>query len=71
VPIYEYECGDCGQKFEKLVRHAGADTPVTCPDCRSERVQKKMSVCGFLHAGAAKSGADLSPATNCQPSGGG
>ena len=31
MPIFEYRCSDCGNKFEKLVRRADAD--VECPSC--------------------------------------
>lgn len=42
MPIYEYECRDCGGKFEKLVPRAG--TPVVCEACGSTRVVKQFSV---------------------------
>ena len=32
MPIFEYLCEDCGNKFEKLVRRPGADE-VLCPSC--------------------------------------
>ncbi|MBN1855880.1 MAG: zinc ribbon domain-containing protein [Dehalococcoidia bacterium] len=33
MPIYEYECGDCGRKFE-LRQCVGEDgTNLACPDC--------------------------------------
>ncbi len=41
MPIYEFVCGDCGHRFETLVR--GARTP-RCPGCESERLQKQHSV---------------------------
>jgi putative FmdB family regulatory protein len=32
MPVYEYECGKCGLKFER--RQAMTDIPVTeCPEC--------------------------------------
>ncbi len=32
MPIFEYLCEDCGNKFEKLVRRPGVDQ-VLCPSC--------------------------------------
>lgn len=36
VPIYEYRCGDCGVKFEKLMSMAAALNGVACPGCGGE-----------------------------------
>lgn len=41
MPIYEYACRDCGRQFEMLVR---SDTVPGCPQCRSTRLDKQMSV---------------------------
>jgi putative FmdB family regulatory protein len=40
MPIYEFECGDCGARFEELVA-AGAAT--ACPACGSERTRRLFS----------------------------
>ncbi len=71
MPIYEYVCRDCGEKFEKLIRTSTDLSPVKCPDCSSEQVQKKVSVCGFLGGGASTGAGDLSSAGSCAPAGGG
>lgn len=49
MPIYEYVCGSCGARFEKLVR-VGADAP-PCPDCASIEVKKLISQSGFILKG--------------------
>ncbi|MGA2975336.1 MAG: FmdB family zinc ribbon protein [Spirochaetia bacterium] len=41
MPIFEYECKDCRNAFELLVR---SDTKIACPSCESERVVKKLSI---------------------------
>ena len=41
MPIYEYDCRECGRGFEKLVR---ADTELACPHCHSTRLDKRLSV---------------------------
>ena len=42
MPIYEFECQNCGKPFETLVIGFSTDD-VRCPDCESERVRKKIS----------------------------
>lgn len=41
MPIYEFECEECGRVFEELVAASGAATP--CPQCGSERTRRLMS----------------------------
>jgi putative FmdB family regulatory protein len=43
MPIYEYECGSCGERFEKLVRFSDADLKFECPGCQSKNTQKKVA----------------------------
>lgn len=40
MPIYEFECEECGGRFEELV---AADAAVACPSCGSERVRRLLS----------------------------
>jgi DNA-directed RNA polymerase subunit RPC12/RpoP len=39
--IFEYECRDCGAKFEKILNSAGGK--VTCKSCQSPRVAKRKA----------------------------
>jgi putative FmdB family regulatory protein len=43
MPIYEFECGSCGARFEELVP-AGQTAP--CPQCKSSDVQRRYSQIG-------------------------
>lgn len=36
VPIYEYQCSECGCRFEELVSFSAADSPRSCPSCGAE-----------------------------------
>ena len=45
MPIYEYQCQDCGNCFEYLV--IGKPDP-ECSDCHSKKVSRQMSTCGFF-----------------------
>lgn len=40
MPIYEFECGECGARFEELVA-AGADC--ACPSCGSALTRRLFS----------------------------
>ena len=41
MPIYEYECKDCGQASEMLVR--SSEEGVVCPSCGSSSLKKMFS----------------------------
>ena len=43
MPIYEFDCHDCGDSFESLVMSFTRIAGVTCPECESENIQKKTS----------------------------
>ena len=41
MPIYEFECKECMEKFEELA--SPTQTDIKCPKCGSERVEKLFS----------------------------
>jgi len=43
MPIYEYECEACGERFDRLRRMADADAPVSCPKCAAEQSKRRIS----------------------------
>ncbi|MBY6205127.1 zinc ribbon domain-containing protein [Halomonas denitrificans] len=46
MPIYEYECKNCGHRLEKLQKIS--DAPLTtCPDCEADALAKLVSAAGF------------------------
>jgi putative FmdB family regulatory protein len=55
MPIYEYECCQCCESFERLVFRS--DEAVNCPKCESANVRRKMSVFGFKSSGGDDRGA--------------
>ncbi|MGH9447551.1 MAG: FmdB family zinc ribbon protein [Terriglobia bacterium] len=59
MPIFEYECCDCGSKFEKFVS-SGADT-ATCKQCSSPRVAQMLSVFAVTGNGARTAMAEPGP----------
>ena len=44
MPMYEYECADCGVVTEALRKVADADSPIRCERCDSPRVSRQHSV---------------------------
>jgi len=43
MPIFEYKCDDCGNRFEKLVRGSGGESGLACPSCGQPRVTRQLS----------------------------
>ena len=41
MPIYEYECRECGHRFEQLVRASGAPA---CPACQGHDLERLLSL---------------------------
>jgi putative FmdB family regulatory protein len=49
MPLYEYACRGCGNRFEALVR--GSDVP-TCPSCGSSDLEHLLSMFAVSTAGS-------------------
>ena len=45
MPIYEYRCDSCGDKFEKLVRASDSTAVIAagCPSCKQNHLQQEYS----------------------------
>lgn len=43
MPLYEYECRNCGNVFEMLRRMADADRDLECPRCHSNQAALRYS----------------------------
>ena len=63
MPIYEYCCAECEEKFELFVRSAGRRNAPTCPRCGSQRVRKAISLFGVGGTG----GSSKASAASCGP----
>jgi putative FmdB family regulatory protein len=65
MPIFEYQCDDCGTKFEKLVRRS--DESTLCPSCGESHVTTQYSTFAARANGTAKESAMPScPSGMCQ-----
>jgi putative FmdB family regulatory protein len=69
MPIFEYLCEDCGNKFEKLVRNGS--NGVHCPSCGQEHLKQQFSTFAAHANGAshAQAGMPSCPSGMCQTPG--
>ena len=65
MPLYEYRCHDCDEKFERYVRAWG--DAVVCPACESGSVDKLLSTFAFA---ASDGGSSSSAGAGCCGRGG-
>jgi len=50
MPIYEYRCEECNERFQVFVRSPSRPAKLTCPKCKSDRVKKAVSLLGVSAA---------------------
>jgi putative FmdB family regulatory protein len=67
MPIYEFECDKCRNRFERLMFAGDKDTP-ECPKCGARKTSKLMSACS-MRAGLTSSGFSDSRPSSCAPKG--
>lgn len=70
MPIYNFQCVDCGRKFEILVRCAGDE--IFCPQCQSDKLNRLPSTFGVKsgsnqenHLGRTNEGCGGCPNSSC------
>jgi len=63
MPLYEYKCQKCGQRFECLV-NPGKDKDVVCDKCGSADVKKLISGFG-IGGGSSRIKASSSSCSSC------
>jgi putative FmdB family regulatory protein len=54
MPMYEYRCRKCSERFEMLRRMTDDDRDLECPECRSDEVERLLSA--FSAGGCGSSG---------------
>ena len=59
MPIYEYRCESCSDKFEVLTRFAERDRAQVCPSCESTKTRVMVSSFAFAGAGDSLQSMDL------------
>jgi putative FmdB family regulatory protein len=50
MPIYAFQCADCGHAFDHLQRLSDAD-PTVCPACGARSLRRQLTAPGFRLAG--------------------
>jgi len=61
MPIYEYECKDCGKVFEKIQPARAKKKGLPCPKCNGKETERIMS--------CFSSGSRTKTQTACPPAG--
>lgn len=47
MPLYEYVCKKCGEKFDQFVSFLDPEKTTVCPSCGAEEVEKQFSLFGI------------------------
>jgi putative FmdB family regulatory protein len=68
MPIYEYVCDDCGERYERIVMNQR--TAVSCPKCESKRHTIQLSVFAAHGKTGKSNGAEFASSTKPDPSSG-
>ena len=63
MPIFEYQCQSCGDKFEKLVRRTEEAVLAGCPACGEHHLEQQYSTF------AARASSEAAPTTGGCPAG--
>jgi putative FmdB family regulatory protein len=58
MPIYEYVCDDCGERYERIVMNQ--KQAITCPKCESAKSTIQLSVFAAHGNGSKASGGSAS-----------
>lgn len=67
MPIYEYKCNQCGNRFEQLVFPSDDESEFECPSCGKKDICRLVSA---FSCGSSGSGGLGSLSGGCSPSGG-
>ncbi|MGA9335270.1 MAG: zinc ribbon domain-containing protein, partial [Rudaea sp.] len=51
MPIYEFECTTCGNRFDRLQKLSDPD-PDVCPECGKHTINRRLTAPAFRLAGA-------------------
>ena len=69
MPIYEFDCHDCGDQFESLVLSFSKIDGVSCPECESNNVHKKISTFAVKGDSGGSTSSFSTSAASCAPGG--
>ena len=52
MPVYEYVCSECGERFELRRSMSESDLEATCPECGAENSRRVFSAFATASGGA-------------------
>ncbi len=52
MPLYEYQCAACSDRFEARRPFSQANDPVPCPSCASDQTRKVFGTIALVGAAA-------------------
>ncbi|MEA2013568.1 MAG: zinc ribbon domain-containing protein [Verrucomicrobiota bacterium] len=67
MPIFEYRCTECGEKFEKMVKNS--NVTLICKKCGSDKLKKLFSTFSANIAEPSSSCSLGESSSTCCPSG--
>ncbi len=65
MPVFEYKCSECNEKFEKLHKSSSQKDDISCPKCNSTNNKKLFSSFSAAVSGSTLSN-DSCTAGSCQ-----
>jgi len=69
MPMYDYRCKNCDEKFEELVLSSSTpDDEITCPKCKKNQAERLLSA-PMVSTGNSSSGLSTSSNSGCGHSG--
>jgi len=63
MPLYDYDCDECGTRFEQRRSYEQADDLAPCPDCGSLLTERALSVAAYLRGNSSSTPASNTPQT--------
>ena len=51
MPLFEFQCGKCKNRFEELMYAGEKDSGVECPKCKAKKAKRQFSAFGFKAGG--------------------
>lgn len=65
MPIYEYICQDCQQRFSARRAMSEADAPIACPKCGSAQTRRGLSLFAAHSSGGSIAGGSGESCGSC------
>lgn len=69
MPLYEFQCVQCGAEFEMILRFSESDQKPDCPRCQGKFTRKKLAQVAAI--GASQTASGNASSASCGSSGSG